>query len=90
VEEQLNHGKGGLKARKLERIKTNFKDLKPPSLIKEVFDEEFERLEGTDSNSSDYNVALNYLEILSTIPWGVYSQDCLNLSKARQVLDRDH
>jgi ATP-dependent Lon protease len=59
VEEQLNTGKGGLKARKLERVKNNFKDLNPPALIKEVFDEEFERLEGTDSNSSDYNVALN-------------------------------
>jgi len=27
--------------------------LNPPKLIKEVFEEEFERLEGTDSNSSD-------------------------------------
>jgi len=75
VEEQLNQGKGGLKKRKMETLRKNFKDLNPPKLVNEIFTEEIERIEGLDSNSVDYSLAINYLEILTTIPWGKFSKE---------------
>lgn len=43
-----------------------------------------------DSSSPEYGVTRNYLDILSSIPWGKYSKEELDIAKARSVLDSDH
>jgi len=53
VEEQLNMGKGGSKKRKLDQLKKNFDKLNPPKLVKEIFEEEYEKLQTLDNNSMD-------------------------------------
>lgn len=52
--------------------------------------EELEKLTVLQPGSPEYGVARNYLDWATQVPWGVYSQDQLNVKRARQILDRDH
>lgn len=36
------------------------------------------------------SVTRNYLDWLTTLPWGRNSEETLDLARARQVLDEDH
>jgi ATP-dependent Lon protease len=40
--------------------------------------------------SSEYTVVRNYLELITQLPWGIYSQETLDIKKAEKVLNRDH
>lgn len=64
--------------------------LKMPATAKTVFDEELEKLQVLERNSSEFNVTRTYLDWLTSIPWGKYSQDTFDLGAARSVLDEDH
>jgi hypothetical protein len=49
--------------------------------------DEIKKLESLEKNSAEFNVTRSYLEWLTVLPWGLYSQDVLNLKHARMVLD---
>ena len=66
------------------------KKLNPPELIKKRFDKEIKKFSMLDSSSPEYGVTRNYLDILSSIPWGKYSKEEIDIEKARTVLDSDH
>ncbi len=36
------------------------------------------------------SVTRNYLDWLTSIPWGIHSKENFNISQAREVLDEDH
>ncbi|HDP80561.1 MAG TPA: endopeptidase La [Spirochaetes bacterium] len=57
---------------------------------KKRFDEEIEKLKVLEPHSAEYGVSRNYLDWLTSLPWGVYSTDNYDIAKARKVLDRDH
>ncbi|CAB4063475.1 PRSS15 [Lepeophtheirus salmonis] len=38
----------------------------------------------------DFNVTRNYLDWLTTIPWGISSEENLDIEKARSILEMDH
>lgn len=56
---------------------------------KKLFDE-CERLVKTSPGSPEANVARTYLERVTSLPWGVYTEDSLDVSKARKLLDAEH
>lgn len=58
--------------------------------VRRAFERELSKLERTNPQSSDYNVQLNYLETLLSLPWNEYTTDNLNLSHAEKVLNKDH
>lgn len=70
----------------LERIK----DKVVPPAVKEVIDEELTKLNFLESHSSEFNVTRNYLDWLTILPWGVMSEENLNIDQASQILDEDH
>jgi len=37
-----------------------------------------------------YSVTRNYLDWLTSVPWGIHSEENLDIKRARQVLDEDH
>jgi len=55
-----------------------------------TFDKELEKLKRLNPQMAEYSVLLNYLELLTDLPWGHYSKDNFNLSKVEKVLDKDH
>ena len=53
-------------------------------------EEELDKLSVLDPHSPEYAVSRNWLDWLTQLPWGVHSEDRLDLDHARKVLDRRH
>ncbi len=67
--------------------------IKKVKLSKEVKDKvnyELSRLKNMSSTSSEGNVAKAYLDWILDIPWGKYTKESINVTKAREVLDNEH
>ncbi|THU95698.1 ATP-dependent protease La [Dendrothele bispora CBS 962.96] len=64
--------------------------LKMPDQVRKVFEEELNKLAALEPSQSEANVTRNYLEWLSTLPWGVHSPENFSITHARTVLDEDH
>ncbi|MEW5297109.1 MAG: hypothetical protein WDW38_005920 [Sanguina aurantia] len=58
--------------------------------VVEVVKDELEKLQGLETSSPEFNVTRNYLEWLTTLPWGTYSDEIFDVVHARKVLDDDH
>ncbi len=52
--------------------------------------EECERLVKTSQGSPESNVTRTYLERVTSLPFGVYTEDSLDVPAARKILDKDH
>ena len=61
-----------------------------PESVQTTFNEEIEKIQSLDKNSSEFNVTRNYLDWISSIPWGTISTDSYNLTDAKKILDEDH
>ncbi|MDU8472422.1 endopeptidase La, partial [Pseudomonas syringae pv. actinidiae] len=61
-----------------------------PPQARKKFDEEINKLKVLETGSPEYAVTRNYLDWTSSLPWGVYGADKLNLKHARKVLDQHH
>ncbi len=58
--------------------------------VAEIFEKELQKLQRYSTQSPDYSVQLNYLDLMLSLPWDEFSKDNLNVNHARKVLDRDH
>jgi Lon-like ATP-dependent protease len=74
----------------IEKYLARMVDMKIPTSAQDVIDEELGKLRFLDSHSSEFSVTRNYLDWLTTIPWGISSQENLDLAKAEAVLNNDH
>ncbi|CAL5228054.1 g11119 [Coccomyxa viridis] len=66
-----------------------FKD-KIPEAVRKVIEEELSKLSGLEQASSEFNVTRNYLDWLTSLPWGKHSEERLDIDHAKKVLDEDH
>nr|CAB3263468.1 lon protease homolog, mitochondrial [Phallusia mammillata] len=73
-----------------EKFRSRLKDLTVPEHVQEVIDEEITKLGFLDNHSSEFNVTRNYLDWLTSIPWGKSSQDRMDLNRAQEILEEDH
>ena len=64
--------------------------LRLPEKAKKAADAELKKLQVLDPSAAEYGVTRNYLDWLSSVPWGIYSDDQLDLTAARKILNRDH
>jgi len=69
-----------------ERMKTR---TVPPAVL-EVIEDEMEKLSVLDIQSAEYAIARGYLDWLTVIPWGIYSEERHDLKAARKILEEDH
>ncbi|MEW8692664.1 MAG: endopeptidase La, partial [Candidatus Thiodiazotropha endolucinida] len=53
-------------------------------------EEEMDKLAVLEPGSPEYSVTRNYLDWITLLPWGVHSEDKLDLQFARKTLDKDH
>jgi len=74
----------------VDMFRERMEKLSPPEHVARRFDDEVRKLSVLEQGSPEYGVTRNYLDWLTQIPWGHYSEDHFDLAHARQVLDRDH
>ncbi|XP_010981637.2 LOW QUALITY PROTEIN: lon protease homolog, mitochondrial [Camelus dromedarius] len=73
-----------------EKFRERLKELVVPKHVMDVVDEELSKLGLLDNHSSEFNVTRNYLDWLTSIPWGKCSDENLDLARAQAVLEEDH
>ena len=61
-----------------------------PPKVEESFKRELDKLRRINPQAPDYTVQLNYLQTVVGLPWGIYTEDNLNIKNAERVLNRDH
>lgn len=74
----------------LTKFKARLEHKVVPEAISNIVNDEMEKLSSLEPSSSEYNVTRNYLDWLTELPWGVYSQDSLDIARAEKVLDEMH
>lgn len=89
IKKELGLEKEG-KTSEIEKFQERLQGLVLNEEAKKAVEEEMEKMQLIEPTSPEYNVSRNYLDWLTVLPWGRYSEDSYNLDKARKVLDRDH
>jgi ATP-dependent Lon protease len=78
------------KESEIQKFKDRIKNLKLTQEVSDVIQEEIDKLQTLEPSSSEFQVTRAYLNTLTELPWGIYSQDRLDINEARRILDRDH
>ncbi|MCG8472799.1 MAG: endopeptidase La [Desulfobacterales bacterium] len=74
----------------IEQFQKRLEELDPPDYVLERVASEIEKMQVLEKGSPEYAVSRNYLDWITSVPWGVYSEDKLDIKGARKILDRDH
>nr|KYP41169.1 hypothetical protein KK1_037468 [Cajanus cajan] len=61
----------------------------PPHIL-QVIDEELAKLQLLEASSSEFSVTRNYLDWLTALPFGEYSDENFDVTRAQNILDEDH
>ncbi|XP_022745940.1 lon protease homolog 1, mitochondrial-like isoform X2 [Durio zibethinus] len=80
--------KTALSAKFRERLEPN-REKCPPHVL-QVIEEELTKLQLLEASSSEFNVTRNYLDWLTVLPWGNYSDENFDVVWAQTILDEDH
>jgi ATP-dependent Lon protease len=61
-----------------------------PEDVRKEAERELARLERLPNTAPDYHITRTYLELLLELPWKVSTEDVIDISRARKILDEDH
>jgi ATP-dependent Lon protease len=73
-----------------EGFEARLEGLVLPEAVQKRIDEELKKLSFLETGSPEYGVTRNYLDWATSVPWGKYSEDILDLAHARKKLDEHH
>ncbi len=83
-------GEGNELAEEIEQLRERAEKLRMPPEAQEEFERQLRRLERMHPDSAETTTVRNYLEWLTTLPWGLTTRDNLDLRKAARILEEDH
>jgi Lon-like ATP-dependent protease len=78
---------------KQQQVKTLLENLKGktvPENIMKVIDEELKRFMQMEKHHSEWQTTKTYLEYLTKMPYGVYSDENFDIAMAKDILDEGH
>ena len=78
------------KASEIETLERKIELLKLSEEATKVVEEEMNKLRTLETGSAEYQVSRTYLNWLTDLPWGIFSEDNFDLAKARKILDQEH
>ncbi|MDH3879744.1 MAG: endopeptidase La, partial [Desulfobacterales bacterium] len=73
-----------------EMFEERIQKLSLPEAVAKRIKDEMHKLSVLETGSPEYGVTRNYLDWATAVPWGVLSEDNLELRHARTVLDEHH
>ncbi len=74
----------------INELRQKLEEAKLPEEAKKVAEKELDRLARIPPAAAEYTVSRTYLDWLIELPWSKDTQDNLEVTYARQVLDEDH
>jgi ATP-dependent Lon protease len=90
LQKELGEDEESLHTSDIEQFRQRIESAGMPAVVRQRALEELERLRKTPPFSPEYGVVRTYLEWLTDLPWSVRSEDNLDITNVRQVLDADH
>lgn len=76
--------------REVEALRERGKAKPWPEKIAKHFNKELDKILRMNHMAAEYPIAMNYAETMVELPWQEYSEDDLDLKKAKKILDEDH
>lgn len=86
----INEELGDQSENEFEEFEQRAKNKKWSKKVSEHFAKELKKLKKINTNSPDYNIQRNYIELFLDLPWEKYSQDNFDLKRAQEILDAEH
>ena len=88
IQEELNDGKQS-ESKKKDYLQI-INESKMPKDVKDIALEEYGKLQNQSPNSMETNVIRNYLDLLTSLPWGKSSVKEVDIKEAKNILEKDH
>jgi ATP-dependent Lon protease len=89
IKKELGIEKEG-KETEIDRFRKRIESIHLSEEAQKRVDEEMEKLGVMEPASPEYAVTRNYLDWITSLPWGIASTDSLDIKKARETLDAHH
>jgi len=86
IQDELGDGQDG----EIDELRMKGEQMNWPKEVAETFTKELSKLERINPQAPDYSVQLTYLQTMLALPWGIYTEDNLNIVHAERTLDKDH
>jgi ATP-dependent Lon protease len=74
----------------VEDLRKRIEEAGMPEGVKTQAERELKRLERTSEQNPEYGWIRTYLDWLLDVPWNVRTEDNLDITEARKILDEDH
>jgi len=74
----------------LQDLENKLRELELPDKAAKTARRELKRLRKMSPQMPEYPMLRHYLEMITQLPWGVFSQENIEIKKARADLDSDH
>jgi ATP-dependent Lon protease len=87
---QQELGEGDTDESEVAHLKKRIEEADLPDHVRKEVEREVSRLAKVPPSSPDHQVLRTYLELVLELPWNKASEEHMDLSKVRQVLDEDH
>ncbi len=87
---QQELGEGSELAEEVQAFRDKLAKLTVPEEPLVEIERNLKKLERMHPDSSETAVTRTYLEWMTELPWGTYTEDNLDLTQAKEVLDEDH
>ena len=87
---QTELGEKGSDQADTDLLREQVEKAKLPEEVRKETERELSRLEKLPSASPEHHVVRSYIEMILELPWNTGTDDQLDISHARQILDEDH
>ena len=74
----------------IDELRERLDEKKLPDEARRAAEHEIGRLERINPASAEYSVALSYIDWILALPWMEGTEDLLDVTRAREILDEDH
>jgi len=89
-EESPANDNAGACSSEIHELRQKVLDARMPPKVENVALKEIEKLTKTDSSATEYTIGINYLDYLVSLPWNSMTEDNLDITHAKEILDNEH
>ncbi|MCH8237412.1 MAG: endopeptidase La, partial [Proteobacteria bacterium] len=87
---QQELGQKSAPSQTIERLRQKLAQAKPPEEVLAEAERELDRMSSAAQSSPEYNVALDYVQWIASLPWTVTTDDNNDINLAERILNEDH
>ena len=88
IRKELGEGTDGESV--VEEYRAKIAESAMPDKVRETVERELDRFERTNEQSPEHGWIRTWLDTVTEVPWGTRSDDNLDVTEARSILDADH